>query len=248
MKTPNEPSSRSKAEKGNKSTQESILISEIKDGVVILRDGSLRSVILASAINFDLMSQQEQDGVELSFQGFLNSLHFPIQILVRSKRLDLDNYIEELQKKRAGLDNPLLSELMDDYIQNIEGLIEEVNIMDKQFYVVVPFFPPVVTKEGLFSSLKSAVSPLAPVSVGEVEFKQYKTELAQRVQQVSSGLNQLGVRAIPLATQELVDLYYTAYNPDTADNQKLVETQGVQTAAVTGGGRKPTGHPPGGVQ
>jgi type IV secretory pathway VirB4 component len=208
-------------------------ISEIRDGIVVLRDGSLRSVILASAINFDLMSKQEQDGVELAFQGFLNSLHFPIQILVRSQRLDLDNYIESLKKQRQAQDNELLGTLMDDYIANIQGLIEEVNIMDKQFYVVVPFFPPVQTKEGFISSLKTVLSPTQTVSIGENEFQQYKTELSQRVQLVAGGLGQLGVRAIPLATQELVDLYYTSYNPDVAANQKMVETQGVQTAVVT---------------
>ncbi len=227
------------AQRSAKSTQESILISEIKDGIVVVRDGSLRGVVLASAINFDLMSPQEQDGVELAFQGFLNSLHFPVQILVRSQRLDLDNYIEGLQKQRQSLDNPLLGGLMDDYIQNIKGLIEEVNIMDKQFYVIVPFFPPIVGKDSFFTGLKTALSAGQKVTVGEQDFAKHKVELTQRVQQVASGLSQLGVRAIPLATQELVDLYYTAYNPETAANQKLLESQGIQTASVTGGGRKP---------
>lgn len=240
MKLPGGKPSQAQANKGSTSTQESLRISEIRDGVVILRDGSLRSVILGSAINFDLMSQQEQTGIELAFQGFLNSLHFPIQIVVRSQRLDLDNYIDSLKKLRQGQDNELLASLMDDYIANIQGLIEEVNIMDKQFYVVVPFFPPVQTKAGFVSSLKTILNPQQAVSVGETEFQQYKTELSQRVQLVAGGLGQLGVRAIPLATQELVDLYYTAYNPDVAVNQKLVETQGVQSAVVTQSAQPPS--------
>lgn len=227
------------AAKGSTSTQESLRISEIRDGVVIMRDGSLRAVVLGSAINFDLMSQQEQDGIELAFQSFLNSLHFPIQIVVRSQRLDLDSYIDGLKKQQQALDNQLLSNLMEDYIANIKGLIEEVNIMDKQFYVVVPFFPPIHTKEGFVSSVKGILGPQQAISVGETEFLQYKTELSQRIQLVSSGLSQMGVRAIPLATQELVDLYYTSYNPDVAVNQKLVETQGVQGAVVTKSDKPP---------
>lgn len=235
------------ANKGSTSTQESLRISEIRDGIVVMRDGSLRSVILASAINFDLMSKQEQDGVEMAFQGFLNSLHFPVQIVIRSQRLDLDTYIDGLKKQRSSLTNQMLAALMDDYIANIQGLVEEVNIMDKQFYVVVPYFPPIQSKEGFVSSLKSILSPQRPVSVGENEFNQYKTELGQRVQQVAGGLGQMGVRAIPLATQELVDLYYTSYNPDVAVNQKIVETQGIQTASVTRAPEPPQTPTPGAV-
>jgi type IV secretory pathway VirB4 component len=233
----------------SKSTQASLLISEIKDGVVVLRDGSMRAVVLASAINFDLMSQKEQDGIEYAYQGFLNSLHFPIQIVVRSQKLDLDSYIDKLKGLRQTQDNELLAALMDDYIANIQALVEEVNIMDKQFYVVVPFFPPVQIRSGFMSNLKQVLSPAPTVTVGEIEFQQSKAELAQRVQQVASGLTQLGVQAIPLNTQELVDLYYTAYNPDVAANQKLIEAGGMQTAVVTrGDGPNPNGRPtlPGG--
>lgn len=220
-----------------KSTQSSLLISEIKDGVVVLRDGSLRAVILASAINFDLMSRQEQDAVEFSYQGFLNSLHFPVQIVIRSQRIDLDAYIENLTKLRANQDNELLGILMDDYITNIKALVEEANIMDKQFYVVVPFFPPVVSKSSFLSDLASIFKSKEVVTVGEGEFQQYKTELGQRVQLVASGLAQMGIRAIPLNTQELVELYYTVYNPDVAVNQKLIDARQMQTASVTRGPR-----------
>jgi hypothetical protein len=220
-----------------KSTQNSLLISEIKDGIVVMRDGSLRAVILASAINFDLMSAQEQASVEFSYQGFLNSLHFPVQILIKSQKIDLDSYIEKLSKLRQEQDNPLLGELMDDYIANIKALVEEVNIMDKQFFVVVPFFPPMsVTKTNIISSLNNILKPSPVVTVGAVEFEQYKTELSQRVQLVASGLSQMGIRAIPLNTQELIELYYACYNPDVAANQKLIDATQLQSAAVTRGG------------
>jgi type IV secretory pathway VirB4 component len=233
---------------GGKSTQNSLLISEIKDGVVIMRDGSLRGVILGSAINFDLMSPQEQDSVEFSYQGFLNSLHFPIQIVIKSQRIDLDPYIEKLKAKRAEQSNELLGLLMDDYIANISALVEEVNIMDKQFYIVVPYMPPltVAKSSGLIGKLQAAFEATPQIVVGEEDFKKSKTELAQRMQLVASGLTQIGIRAIALNTQELIDLYYSAYNPDVAVNEKLIDTAQITTPVVTkGDGSAPHGPLPG---
>ena len=194
---------------GGKSTQNSLLISEIKDGVVIMRDGSLRGVILGSAINFDLMSAQEQDSVEFSYQGFLNSLHFPIQIVIKSQKIDLDPYIEKLRVKRNEQSNELLGLLMDDYIANITALVDEVNIMDKQFYIVVPYLPPLTAAKSsnLITKLQAAFESTPQITVNEEDFKKYKTELAQRMQLVSGGLTQIGIRAIALNTQELIDLY-----------------------------------------
>lgn len=236
----------------SKSTQDSMLISEIRDGVVVMRDGSLRAVIIASAINFDLMSPQERDAVEYSYQGFLNSLHFPIQILVKSQKIDLDAYIERLGELRGEQGNELLGLLMDDYIANIRALVEEVNIMDKQFYVVVPYFPPATSKlkqGNIASGLAGIFKPQAVTTLVETDFQAFKEELSQRVGQVSAGLNQIGVRNIPLNTQELIDLYYASYNPDVAQNQKLIDARQLQTAAVTKGeGQAPVQLPGGGPQ
>ncbi len=232
----------------SKSTQNSLLITEIKDGVVVMKDGSLRGVILGSAINFDLMSSQEQDAVEFAFQGFLNSLHFPIQIVIKSQKIDLDGYIEKLHGLRSEQSNDLLGLLMDDYIANIRALVDEVNIMDKQIYVVVPFFPPVTTAKtvSLISGIQAALQPTPVITVTEDDFKQYKQELSQRMSQVSSGLSQMGIRAIALGTQELIDLYYSWYNPDVAVNEKLIDASQLQTPVVTKGeGRAPRGPLPG---
>jgi type IV secretory pathway VirB4 component len=220
------------------STQDSLLISEIRDGVVVMRDGSLRAVIMASAINFDLMSAAERDSVEFAYQNFLNSLHFPIQILIKSQKIDLDNYIAKLQQLRADQDNDLLALLMDDYIANIKALIEEVNIMDKQFYVVVPYFPPAMTalrSKNIATGLAGVFKKQLITTLGENDFTAFKEELSQRVALVCSNLGQIGVRNIPLNTQELIDLYYSSYNPDVAQNQKLVDAAQLQTAAVTKG-------------
>lgn len=230
--------------KQTKSTQDSLLIAEIRDGIVVMRDGSLRAVIMASAINFDLMSPQERDGVEYAYQSFLNSLHFPIQIVIKSQKIDLDGYIQKLSRLRQEQTNDLLGMLMEDYIANIRSLVEEVNIMDKQFYVVVPYFPPAMSKvkgKNIFSAVGGAFKPSGVVAIGEGDFQTFKQELANQVNLVSGGLNQIGVRSIPLNTQELIDLYYASYNPDVAQNQKLIDANQLQTAAVTqGNGDAPT--------
>jgi type IV secretory pathway VirB4 component len=239
MPTPQQPNN-----SGKGSTQETLLISEIRDGIVVMRDGSLRAVIMGSAINFDLMNPSERDAVEYAYQSFLNSLHFPVQIMIRSQKIDLDAYIAKLQQLRVDQDNDLLGLLMDDYIANIKALVEEVNIMDKQFYVVVPFFPPAMTNlksKNIATGLAGVFKKQLVTTLGETDFNTFKEELSQRVQLVSSGLSQMGIRNIPLNTQELIDLYYSSYNPDVSQNQKLVDAGQLQTAAVTKGeGDAPT--------
>lgn len=121
------------------STQNTLEIAEIRDGIVIMNDGSYRAVLTCQSINFDLMSPQERESVEFSYQGFLNSLYFPIQIFVRSQKVDLRPYIEKLDKIRSEHDNMLLALLMDDYLGYIENLALQTNIMDKRFYVIIPF-------------------------------------------------------------------------------------------------------------
>jgi type IV secretory pathway VirB4 component len=234
--------------RSNKSTQSTLLISEIKDGVVVLRDGSIRGVILGSAINFDLMSGAEQESVEYAYQGFLNSLHFPVQIVIKSQKLDITGYLEKLDGLRNEQPNELLGALMEDYIANIRSLVEEVNIMDKQFYIVIPYFPPTVEqrKLNLVEGLKTAFEPTQVITVSEEDFRQYKQELSQRMALAANGLSQMGIRAISLGTQELVDLYYAWYNPDVAANQKLIDTSQLSTPVVQKGeGRAPRGPLPG---
>jgi hypothetical protein len=210
------------------STQNTLQIAEIRDGIVIMNDGSFRSVIMCRSINFDLMSPEEREAVEFSYQGFLNSLYFPLQIFVRSQRIDLRPYIERLDKIRTEQDNMLLAVLMDDYLNFISDLSSQTNIMDKKFYVVVPFFPVAdVTKaitqsKNFFSGLAGMFnSKEQHVTINEGDLVKAKDELRNRVQAVLSGLQQAGVQGLPLDTQELIELYYDTYNPDTATRQQL---------------------------
>ena len=232
------------------STQNSLQIAEVRDGIVIMNDGSYRAVVMVKSINFDLMSQQEQEAVEYSYQGFLNSLYFPIQIFIRSQKVDLRPYIEKLDKIRTEHDNMLLALMMEDYIDYIDNLSQQTNIMDKKFYVVIPFFPVVNAQQALTQS-KNFLSGLGGlfnkqeqhVVINEPDLENAKTELRNRVQAALAGLQQCGIQGLPLDTQELIELYYDTYNPDTATRQQIKDFSNLSADVVTKGqGAAPQAH------
>lgn len=225
------------------STQNALQIAEIRDGIVIMNDGSFRSVIMVKSINFDLMSPQEREAVEFSYQGFLNSLYFPIQIVIRSQKVDLGPYITKLDKIRTEHDNMLLALLMEDYINYMDQLSRQTNIMDKKFYVVVPYFPTVDIQgalnnsKGLLSGLGAMFGnkPQNQININETDLAKAKDELRNRVQAALGGLMQCGIQGLPLDTQELIELYYDSYNPDTATRQQLKNFSSLDAPVVTKG-------------
>jgi hypothetical protein len=236
--------------KNSNSTQNSLQIAEIRDGIVIMNDGSYRSVVMVKSINFDLMSPQEQEAVEYSYQGFLNSLYFPIQIFLRSQKVDLQPYIAKLDKIRTEHDNMLLALLMEDYISYMDDLSQHTNIMDKKFYVVIPYFPVVDTQKALTQS-KNFLGGLGGllkskdqhVVINEPDLEKAKTELRNRVQAVLAGLQQASIQGLPLDTQELIELYYDTYNPDTATRQQLKNFDDLSADVITKGqGAAPQEH------
>jgi hypothetical protein len=225
--------------KNPNSTQNSLLVSEIRDGIAIMIDGSFRSVVLAKSINFDLMSEQEREAVEYAYQGFLNSLYFDIQIIVKSRKIDMRPYIQKLQQTHDNLDNMLLAMLMEDYIYFIDDLVTQSNIMSKQFYIVVPYYPDMSGKDVLKSGKKllgGLFEKNTPVvTINQADLEKAKTELKNRVGAVLEGLQNLGVQAMPLDTQELIELYYNTYNPDTAPRQTLNDAAISPVPVVTKG-------------
>ena len=227
------------------STQNTLQISEIRDGIVILNNGTFRAVIMCKSINFDLMSPQEREAVEFSFQGFLNSLYFPIQIFVRSQKVDMRPYLEKLDKIRTEQDNMLLGMLMEDYVAFLADISQQTNIMDKRFYIVIGY--PEADKDprsalrqstGFFTGLGDVFSKgdkTPHVVIDESTLQNAKTELRNRVQAVMQGLQQCGVQSLPLDTQELIELYYDAYNPDTATRQELKDFNDLSAPVITAG-------------
>ncbi len=224
------------------STQNALQIAEIRDGIVIMNDGSFRSVIMVKSINFDLMSPQEREAVEYSYQGFLNSLYYPVQIFIRSQKVDLQPYLAKLDKIRSEHDNMLLAVMMQDYITFIDALAAQTNIMAKRFYVVIPYFPVLDAQRAITASknLFTGVFGLFKnkqqhVVINEADLAKAKDELRNRVQATLSGLLQSGIQGLPLDTQELIELYYDTYNPDTATRQQLKNFDDLEAPVVTKG-------------
>lgn len=208
------------------STQATLLISELRDNMVIMKDGSFRAVVTCKSINFDLMSDTEREAVEYSYQNFLNSLRFTTQILVRSQKVDIGPYIEKLSDIRRNNDNMLLGVLMDDYINFIDILSQEANIMDKSFFIVIPYYSSpdaekVIQQTKNFFKSFSKAKPLGVTQIDRATYDKAMTELANRVDTVISGLFQIGIQSVRLNTKELAELYYNFNNPDTAIREPL---------------------------
>lgn len=236
-------------QKGPMSTQKSLLFSEMRENMIIMNDGSFRAIVQCQSINFDLMSSREREGVEFSYQNFLNSLYFPVQVLIRSRRVDIGPYLDQLANLRRNQDNMLLNVLMDDYMNFIDVLSQEANIMDKSFYIVVPFYPSGDMKaikqqaKGLFDSFFGGKKDVAVTKIDQVAYEKAKDEIKNRVDAVMSGLFQMGVKSNQLNTKQLGELFYSSYNPDTAPQQPLGASQ--QELATTyvrkGEGQSPYG-------
>lgn len=226
------------------STQNALQISEIRDGIVIMSDGSFRAVVMCKSINFDLMSPQEREAVEFSYQGFLNSLYFPVQIFIRSQKVDMRPYLEKLDKIRSEQDNMLLGLLMEDYIAFLADIAQQTNIMDKKFYLVIKYpdlevdvRKAIKQSAGFFTGLAGLLSPgkANHVVIDETTLEKAKTELRNRVQAVMQGLAQAGIQSLPLDTEELIELYYDAYNPDTATRQQIKDFKELTEPVISKG-------------
>jgi hypothetical protein len=226
--------------KNPSSTQNSLLLSEVRDNMVIMADGSFRAVVACKSINFDLMSSNEREGVEYSYQNFLNALNHPVQILIRSQRVDIGPYIDRLVEIRRGQDNMLLNVLMDDYIDFIDALSQEANIMNKTFFIVVPYYPQgdmmnlIEQGKGFFGKLFSRPKNVI-TKIDTVTYEKAKTEIKNRVDGVMAGLFQIGVQSVQLETKELGELYYNFYNPDTAVREALGNFEDVTALYVKKG-------------
>jgi len=207
------------------STQEILKFAEIRDGIVITKSGELRAILMASSINFALKSEQEQNAIVFAYQNFLNSLEFPIQIVMQSKKLDLSNYLKKLTEVSGTQTNELLRAQTLDYIDFISRLINIANIMDKKFYIAVSYTPPPKLQTMPGKQQENQQITMA-------EFNTYKAELAQRVSVAQNGLGSIGLRLAQLDTQQIIELLYGIYNPEEAAREKLTPVDQLTTNVV----------------
>lgn len=205
-------------------TQVHLKIGEIRDDVLVLKNGGIRAILKANSINFNLKSEEEQNAITYGYQGFLNALEFPIQIVVRSKKLDIDDYIDHIKKIGEKQENPLLKEQTMEYADFVKKLVEYTDIMQKEFFVIIPF-DPLRSKDVSF--VQKFLQRLRPrdnyleVKKRHQEFDQLKKNLAQRINVVESGLGRCGIATKQLTTSEIIELYYNVYNPQIARTEKL---------------------------
>jgi type IV secretory pathway VirB4 component len=200
-----------------KATQDFVPIKEIRDGVVILKDGSMRALVLASSLNFALKSADEQNSIILQFQNFLNSLDFSVQIFVQSKKLDIRPYIALLEERYKEQVTELMKIQTREYIEFIKTFVESANIMSKSFFIVIPYTPPLISADknpltGIINKTTGRTAPSGP-TVPNQQFDEYRSQLEQRVGVVEQGLVRCGIRVAELGTEEVVELYYKIFNP-----------------------------------
>ncbi len=215
-----------------KATQEFVPIKEVRDGIIVLRSGELRAVLIASSVNLSLKSYEEQQATIMQFQTFLNSLEFSTQIVVQSRRLDIRPYLIMLENRMKEQTEPLLKIQTKEYIEFVRSFTEAVNIMTKNFFIVVPYSLPASTPQSSMASLlpfmkKKNTSTGNAKQDAQAEFEEKRSQLEQRVGVVGQGLSRVGVRTVQLGTEEVIELFYKTFNPGDI-------SQGIKLEGVTG--------------
>lgn len=220
-----------KNQKG-KPTQQLVQLREVRDGVMVLTNNTLRSTLIVSSLNFALKSEEEQNAIIYAYQGFLNALDFPVQILIMSRKLDITPYLEELGTRKGHQQNELLRLQMGEYINFITELVKGSNIMTKTFFVTLSFAVTQSKQLNMFEKISKSISSgftRKKISFNEAEFDHYKKQLMQRVEQVAVGLRSVGLRVAPLQTQEVLELLYSVLNPTTSKNLQLNNISQIST-------------------
>jgi type IV secretory pathway VirB4 component len=209
-------------------TQRYLDIAEIKEDIVVLKDGTLRAVLLVSSINFSLKSVDEQNAIVQAYMQFLNGLEFPIQVVIQSRRMNIDEYLANLREAERTQANELLRRQIADYRDYVKQLVDLGEIMQKRFYVVVPLDPSTDKQKGFFARMSEILTPSVAIRLSEDRFRRNKETLMLRVNQVLGGLQSMSLNAVMLDTQSLIELYYTVYNPELFESQRMTDVGKLQ--------------------
>jgi type IV secretory pathway VirB4 component len=198
--------------------QQFVPVKEVRDGIVVLKDGTLCAVLLVSSINLSLKAYDEQRAVLMQFQNFLNTLDFPVQIVIQSRRYDVRPYILTLEDRLRQQSEQLLQIQTKEYIEFVQSFTDQVNVMRKSFFIAIPYIPPILSQNTgvsrFFSFLKKT-----PTAASVSDFEEQRTQLEERIGVVEQGLSRLGLRLIQLGTQEVIEILYKTFNPGEATSQ-----------------------------
>jgi len=212
-----------KKKKSRASTQKYLPFSEIKNNTVLMKDGSMRGVLLVSSVNFALKSEQEQEALVRGYVQFLNSFDFPMQIIIQSRKLRIEEYLDRLKAIEKNQENELLRMQTSEYRRYVAELVELGDIMTKRFYIVVPYHPSADSDKNFISRFLTILNPVSSIRMSSDRFRKQQRELLKRVDHVTSALNSMGINAVSLNTQALIELYYNTYNPHVSLNQPMVD-------------------------
>lgn len=204
-------------------TQSFVPIQEVRDGIIILKDGSMRAILMTSSVNFALKSEDEQKSIIYQFQNFLNSLNFDMQIFVQSRNLDIRPYVSLLQDRLKVQTDDLMKIQIKEYMQFVKTFTEQANIMTKRFFIVVPYTPVntniTKVKGGFFGSKKKTAKENQVIADA---FAESRTQIAQRIDVILSGVARTGVRAVQLGTEEVIEVFYQLFNPGEAEKPLMM--------------------------
>ena len=207
-----------------KATQEFVPIKEVRDGVIVLKDGGLRAIVLANSINLSLKSSDEQKATIFQFQSFLNTLDFPVQISVQSRRLDIRPYLMLLEERMKVQSEALLKLQTKEYIEFIRNFTESVSIMTKSFFVVVPYTHTILKSDtSIFKKLFGGESKEEARIAKEEDFEEKRSQLEERVGVIEQGLSRCGIKSVQLGTEEVVEVFYKVFNPGEVESKINLE-------------------------
>lgn len=213
-----------------KPAQDFVPIEEIQNGVVVLKNGGLRAILMASSINFALKSSDEQQAIILQFQNFLNVLEFSVQIYTQSRKLDIRPYIAMLEERQKQQNSDLMKIQTHEYIEFVKKFVEDENIMTKTFYVVVPYHPaPKMDSSGMLSGLFGSKTNKEVEEAEAESTEEHRSQLEQRVGIVEQGLSRTGVRVAQLGTEEIIELFYKIFNPGEVDKPMQYNNDSINT-------------------
>lgn len=229
------------AKKPTASTQQHLDIEDIRDDLAILKNGNAVAVLQTNAVNFDLLSEREQDAMIFAYAALLNSLTYPIQILVRSKRMDVSNYLKLLDQARTQTTNPSLVNQIDLYAKFIHDLVSRNQVLDKRFYVVIPYAN---TNLSNVLTIPSLVRKKEPVEDKWHTLDKAKVNLAPKIEHLTKQIARIGVHARQLTTEELVEFFYDLYNPDVSREQKAALNTQEYTTPIVEPALQPVIEPP----
>ncbi len=203
-----------------KATQEFIEIKEVRDGIVVLKDGGLRAIVLANSVNLSLKSEDEQKATILQFQNFLNTLDFSVQISVQSRRLDIRPYLLLLEDRIKVQTEPLMKLQTKEYIEFIKNFTDSVAIMTKTFFLVIPYTHTILKSDtGMFGKLFSKKNKDQERAAQQVDFEEKRSQLEERVSVIQQGLGRCGINSAQLGTEEVVEVFYKVFNPGEVEGK-----------------------------